>query len=518
MAGYVIVGAGSAGCVLAARLTEDPSVEVTLIEAGGPDSAQEIHIPIALAQLWKSQYDWDYMSQPEPGLDGRYVYLPRGKTLGGSSSLNAMIYIRGHRADYDGWAADGAKGWSYNEVLPYFRKAEANERGDDQFHGKLGPLSVSDGRSRHPLMDAFVRAGVEAGYEENPDFNGASQDGVGWYQCTQRNGMRCSTAGAYLRPATTRPNLKVITDALVTRILFDGQRASGVEIARNGALEAVHADAEVILAAGAYNSPQLLLLSGVGPAADLAALQIPVRLDLPVGVGLQDHPMAFMSWYTDTETLITAATAENAALLQTEGRGPLTSNYAEAGGFFRTRGGLEAPDVQFHAMPVITRGQGLEPPTAHAFSFSPCVLKPTSRGKVSLRSVNPAAKPNILHNYYATAEDRQSMVEGMRIGLDIADQPALRAHIKGAYHVPRSSSKADVWDFVERNTRTVYHPTSTCAIGPVVDSELKVRGVERLRVVDASVMPSVVRGNTNAPTIMIAERAADLIRGPGAAA
>ena len=363
MANYVIVGAGSAGCVLAARLTEDPSVEVTVIEAGGPDSAQEIHIPIALAQLWKSQYDWDYMSQPEPGLDGRYVYLPRGKTLGGSSSLNAMIYIRGHRADYDGWAADGAKGWSYNEVLPYFRKAEANERGDDQFHGKLGPLSVSDGRSRHPLMDAFVRAGVEAGYQENPDFNGASQDGVGWYQCTQRNGMRCSTAGAYLHPAATRPNLKVITDALVTRILFDGQRASGVEIARDGALEAVHADAEVILAAGAYNSPQLLLLSGVGPAADLAALQIPVRLDLPVGVGLQDHPMAFMSWYTDTETLITAATAENAALLQTEGRGPLTSNYAEAGGFFRTRDGLEAPDVQFHAMPVITRGQGLEPPT-----------------------------------------------------------------------------------------------------------------------------------------------------------
>ena len=200
MANYVIVGAGSAGCVLAARLSEDPSIEVTLIEAGGPDSAQEIHIPIALAQLWKSQYDWDYMSQPEPGLDGRYVYLPRGKTLGGSSSLNAMIYIRGHRADYDGWAADGAKGWSYNEVLPYFRKAEANERGDDQFHGKLGPLSVSDGRSRHPLMDAFVRAGVEAGYQENPDFNGASQDGVGWYQCTQRNGMRCSTAARVSAP------------------------------------------------------------------------------------------------------------------------------------------------------------------------------------------------------------------------------------------------------------------------------------------------------------------------------
>jgi choline dehydrogenase len=273
----------------------------------------------------------------------------------------------------------------------------------------------------------------------------------------------------------------------------------------------------VILAAGAYNSPQLLLLSGVGPAADLAALQIPIRLDLPVGVGLQDHPMAFMSWYTETETLITALTPENAALLQTEGRGPLTSNYAEAGGFFRTQAGLEAPDVQFHAMPVITSGQGLEPSLAHAFSFSPCVLKPTSRGKVSLRTANPASKPMIVHNYYATAEDRHTMVEGMRIGLDIADQPALRAHIKAPYDVPRSRSEADIWDFVQRRTRTVYHPTSTCAIGPVVDNELKVHGVDALRVVDASVMPSVVRGNTNAPTIMIAERAADLIRGAGAA-
>ncbi len=371
MANYVVVGAGSAGCVLAARLTEDPTVYVTLIEAGGPDSAPEIHVPAAVGQLMKSQYDWDYSSEPEPGLDGRFVYLPRGKTLGGTSSINAMVYIRGHRADYDGWAAEGAKGWSYKEVLPYFRKAESNERGEDQYHGKLGPLSVCEGRSRHPLMNAFVRAGIEAGYCANPDFNGESQDGVGWYQCTQRNGMRCSTAVAFLHPAMSWPNLKVITNALATRILFDGTRASGVEIARNGALEEVHADAEVILAAGAYNSPQLLLLSGIGPAADLAALQISVRYDLPVGIGLQDHPMAFISWFTDTETLLTAATAENEALLQTEGRGPLSSNHGESGGFFRTRAGLEAPDVQFYAMPLITRGQGLEPPAAHGVSFGP---------------------------------------------------------------------------------------------------------------------------------------------------
>jgi choline dehydrogenase len=345
MTNYVIVGAGSAGCVLASRLTEDPAVQVTLIEAGGPDDAADIHIPLAWGLIRKNQYDWDYMSQPEAGLDGRFVYLPRGKTFGGSSSINAMIYIRGNRADYDGWAAEGAKGWSYNEVLPYFRKAETNERGEDQFHGKLGPLSVCDPRTRHPLTDAFMQAAVEAGYRVNQDFNGASQDGVGFYQVTQRKGKRCSTAGAYLHPAMSRPNLKVLTHALATRILFEGNRATGVEIARDGQLEQIHADTEVILAAGTYNSPQLLLLSGIGPAADLAALQIAVRHDLPVGVGLQDHPLVMMSWYTDTESLLTRPTAEDAALLESEGRGPLSSNGGETGGFFRTRAGLEAPDV-----------------------------------------------------------------------------------------------------------------------------------------------------------------------------
>ena len=333
MAHFVIVGAGSAGCVLAARLTEDPAVEVTLVEAGGADSAQGIHIPMAQAQLRKSEHDWDYMSQPEPGLDGRFVYLPCGKVLGGSSSINAMIYIRGHRADYDEWAANGAKGWGFDEVLPYFRKAESNERGEDQFHGKFGPLSVCDGRSRHQLMDAFVQAGVEAGFAANSDFNGATQDGVGYYQCTQRNGMRCSAAVAYLHSAMSRPNLKVLTHALAARVLFSGDRATGVEIIRDRHLEEIHAETEVILAGGAYNSPQLLMLSGIGPAKDLAPLQIAVRGDLPVGVGLQDHAMAWMSWLTDTESLLTAAVPENFALLQSEGRGPLSSNGAEAGGF-----------------------------------------------------------------------------------------------------------------------------------------------------------------------------------------
>jgi len=372
-------------------------------------------------------------------------------------------------------------------------------------------------------MDAFVEAGVEAGYPRNPDFNGEKQDGVGLYQLTQRNGMRCSAAVAFLHPALRCPNLKVVTDALATRILFDGARASGVEIIHHGEVKEIHAETEVILSAGAYNSPQLLLLSGIGPAADLARLMVPVRVDLPVGEALQDHPIVMMSWNSDTEGLLTAASPDNAQRLSSEGRGPLTSNVAEAGGFFRTRNDLEAPDIQIHAVPAngLIGEEGLVSAMTHGVVFGPCVLKPTSRGKLSLRSADPSSKPRILHNYFATEEDRRSMIEGVRIGLDIAAQPALRAHIKEPNFVPNSGSDTDVWDYVRQYAHTVYHPTSTCAIGPVVDSELKVHGVERLRVVDASVMPSVVRGNTNAPTIMIAERAADLIRGahsPGATA
>ena len=510
---YVIVGAGSAGCVLASRLSENPAAQVVLIEAGPHDNAQEIHIPVSWPSLFKSGHDWDYDSEREPGLDHRRVYLPRGKMLGGSSSMNAMVYIRGARADYDGWARDGAKGWTYDDLLPYFRRSEANERDEDQFHGKLGPLTVSDGRSRFSLMDAFVEAAVEAGHPRNPDFNGESQDGVGLYQLTQRNGMRCSAAGAFLHPALDRPNLKVVTDALTTKILFDGARASGVEILRHGKRQEIHAEIEVILSAGAYNSPQLLMLSGIGPAAELAKLMIPIRVDLPVGEGLQDHPSLLMSWHSDTEGLLTAASPDNAERLSSEGRGPLTSNIAEAGGFFRTRSGLEASDIQFHALPAnILVEDEFSSATTPGVAFGPCLLKPTSRGKLSLRTADPGTKPRILHNYFATEEDRRSMIEGVRIGLDIAARPALRAHIKSPNFVPASTSDADVWDYVRRYAGTTYHPTSTCAIGRVVDVELKVHGVEGLRVVDASVMPSIVRGNTNAPSIMIAEKAADMIR------
>jgi choline dehydrogenase len=510
---YVIVGAGSAGCVLAARLSEDPDVRVSLIEAGAPDTALEIHVPAAFGKLFQSKWDWDYMTDPEPGLDARRRYLPRGKTLGGSSSMNAMIYIRGNRADYDDWAATGATGWGWADVLPYFLRAEDNERGPGDLHGTGGPLTVSDGRSRHPLMEAFLEAAQEAGHKPNDDFNGSEQDGVGYYQLTQRNGMRCSTAVAYLHPALQRPNLEVITDALATRILFDGSRAIGVEYERYNETSLVLADREVLVCAGAYNSPQLLMLSGIGVAAELQAYGIEPRADLAVGENLQDHINVGIGYLTNTESLLTAETPENIALLEREGRGPLTSNIGEAGGFFRTSDDLEAPDCQIHAVPVMYLDEGLGLPTDHGFGFGACVLKPASRGKVFLRSLLPSAKPHIVHGYFTHPADRETMIKAVRVLADIAAQPALGPHRRADLRVPASDSEADIWEFIKRECQTLYHPTSTCAIGAVVDPQLRVLGLDGLRVVDASVMPTVIRGNTNAPTIMIAEKAADLIRG-----
>ncbi|MEV7566413.1 GMC family oxidoreductase [Streptomyces tanashiensis] len=510
---YVIVGAGSAGCVLAARLSEDPDVRVALVEAGGPDTAQEIHVPAAFPQLFKSGLDWDLDTDPEPGIDGRRAYLPRGKVFGGSSSINAMIYIRGSRADYDGWAAAGATGWSYDDVLPYFKRAEDNERGADEFHGTGGPLTVSDGRSAHPLASAFVRAAEQAGHKANEDFNGETQFGVGRYQLTQRDGLRCSAAVAYLHPALERPNLTVFPSALAHRVVIEGGRATGVEVERDGAVEVIRAEREVILSAGAYESPKLLMLSGVGPAASLAAFGIDVVQDLPVGQGLQDHYMTLLNFRTDTESLLGAATAENAALLQSEGRGPLTSNIGEAGGFFRSRPELEAPDVQFHAAPVLFHQEGLGAPVGHGFAFGPCVVAPTSRGAVTLRSPRPDAAPRIVHNYLTTAEDRASIGAGIRIALDIAARPAVAELVTGTFDAPASESDAELLAWARRSGQTLFHPTSTCAIGSVVDPELRVFGVAGLRVVDASVFPSVPRGNTNAPTIMAAEKAAGLIKG-----
>lgn len=509
---YVIVGAGSAGCVLAARLSEDAAVQVALIEAGPIDDAPEVHTPVAFSQLFKSEFDWDYSSEPEPALLGRRLYLPRGKVLGGSSSMNAMIYIRGNRADYDEWAAERATGWSYDEILPYFIKAENNERGASRFHGANGPLFVQDSRSQHPLIDRIIEAFLQAGYPHNNDFNGESQLGAGRYQVTQHNGMRWSAAAAYLHPNRGRKNLDIITQAIVAKVVLERSRAVGIEIQRHGEKRVIRAEREVILSGGAYNSPQILMLSGIGKPGDLNALGIEPRVDLPVGDDLQDHPSVLLSYFTDTRTLFRAGTDEDVRLFQQSGRGPLSSNISEGGGFFRTDPSMELPDVQFHAGPVMFYGEGLSQPFDDAYVLGPLVLKPTSRGTVKLRSARPDSKPRIFNNYLATEEDRRSMIRGVQLTMDVAQRPALTEVCRGPHLVPASRSDADVWAFIERHTQTFYHPTSTCGIGRVVDPQLRVFGVESLRVVDASIMPTVIRGNTNAPVIAIAERAADLMR------
>jgi choline dehydrogenase-like flavoprotein len=510
---YVVVGGGSAGCVLAARLSEDGASSVALLEAGPPDDLEEILIPARLGLLFKTHVDWDFDSEPEPRLGARRIYLPRGRVLGGSSALNGMVYIRGSRTDFDEWAAMGLDGWGYEDVVPYFKRSEDNERGADAFHAVGGPLTVSDSRSLQPLCDAWVQASLQAGHPHNEDFNGPTQEGVGRYQVTQRDGLRCSAARAFLAPARERPNLDVITEAHATRILFEGDRASGVEFTRFGQVAEALAAREVILCAGAYQSPQLLMLSGIGPGGHLRTLEIEVRQDLPVGENLQDHPTALMTFRTTMKGLMGAWTPENRALLEREGRGPLTSNLAEGCGFLRTRPALAAPDVQFTAGVSMFFDEGLGVPFDHGHGFGPNVARPTSRGRVTLRSRMPTAKPRIHNDFLATEEDRETMLAGMRIALDMAEQPALRDIRIEPVRAPASDSDEDIMEFVGRNTQTNYHPVGTCAMGSVVDAQLRVLGVEGLRVADASVMPTIIRGNTNAPTIMIAEKAADLVRG-----
>jgi choline dehydrogenase len=426
-----------------------------------------------------------------------------------------MVYIRGNRRDYDEWRDLGNPGWGWDDVLPYFKRAEDNERGASEFHGAGGPLSVADSHSMHPLADAFVEAAAATGMGKVDDFNTGEQDGVGRYQMTQRNGMRCSTAVAYLHPALPRENLELVPMGFVTRVLFDGSRAFGVEAVVNGEPIALHAQREVILCAGTYQSPQLLMLSGIGPRDELHGYGIDVLVDQPaVGGNLQDHLNAGVILFTDDPTMLeTAETGENVALLETQGRGPLTSNIAEAGGFWRSRDGLDAPDVQFHFAPVMFADEGLMEPFDHAYSYGACVVKPTARGRVSLRSADPADKPRILTNFLGTEEDWAVQVAGIRKCLEIREQSPLKGYEREPYEVPDSDDEEAIRAHVRAKAHHLYHPVGTCAMGSVVDAELRVQGVEGLRVVDASVMPTLTRGNTNAPTIMIAEKAADLVHG-----
>ncbi|HTB70852.1 MAG TPA: GMC family oxidoreductase N-terminal domain-containing protein [Solirubrobacteraceae bacterium] len=512
---YVIVGAGSAGCVLAARLSEDPDVRVLLLESGPPDVNENIHVPLGYLKLGSTEVDWDYHSAPEHECNDRRITLPRGRVLGGSSSINAMVYIRGNRRDYDEW---GVVGWSAADLLPYFIKAEDNERGASQWHGAGGPLPVSEERSHNRISRAFVDAGEQAGLVRNDDFNGAEQDGVGMYQVTQRGGMRASTAVAYLHPASERPNLDVMPYMHVRRVLFDGTRAVGVEASRLGELQQLRAEREVILCGGSYNSPQLLMLSGIGPAEHLTMREVEVLLDQPaVGENLSDHAAAQLVWTTpEPESLLLAL--EPGALEQYEATqtGPFASNLAEAGGFARVGSDAPAPDTQFHVAPVQIVEEGMRDPEAHGVWASPCLLTPHSRGSVRLASNDPTAKPIVHNAFYTAGDDMQRMIAGLRLLLEICGQPAMKPYAQTPFNTPSGDSDEALRAHVARTTFAIYHPVGTCRMGAdataVVDAELRVNGVEGLRVVDASAMPTVPRGNTNAPTIALAERAADVIR------
>ena len=525
---YIIVGAGSAGCVLAARLTESPSVSVLLLEAGPPDAADEIHIPLMLNLLFQSGYDWGFTTVPQDRAAGQTVYWPRGRVVGGSSSINAMIYIRGNKYDYNTWRDEyGCDGWGYNDILPYFIRAEHNSRGPSAYHGGSGPLSVVDPKFKTASASAFVESAVNSGAVANSDFNGQLQDGVGFYQLTQKDGRRWSAADAYLHPAEPRPNLTVLTDALATSVVVEGGRAVGVKYLHRGSEQLARAEAEVIVSGGAVNSPQLLMLSGIGPADHLREHGISVVADSPgVGANLSDHPIVAAIWSTPkVRSLAEMAGPANLLRWRLAHSGPFTANIAQSGGFARTETGLPAPDIQWHALPVPFRNGGLADPADRALSVLVTLVDVRSRGRIMLRSADPRHKPLIDPGYLTDPADLEALMRGVGMVRRIAATRPLRKMVT-AEQAPGSGLRtdADLRDFVRGAVTTIYHPVGTCSmsgdarvdasrLAGVVDTELRVRGVECLRVVDASVMPTAPRGNTNAPTIAVAERAADMISG-----
>ena len=516
---HVVVGAGSAGCVLAARLTEDPGIRVLLVEAGGDDRVDEITIPAAFSKQFRTRMDWGYSTDEQKHASGRRLYWPRGKSLGGSSSMNAMIYIRGSRQDYDEWAAlTGDESWSYSAVLPLFKRSEDNVRGPSQYHSAGGPLRVEDQRSPHPWTTAFLADAAAAGHAPNPDFNGATQEGSGLYQVTQRRGRRWSAASAFLRPALGRPNLTVRTNALATRVLVEGGRAVGVEYRSAGAVRRAMVDGEVLLSGGAVNSPQLLMLSGIGPAPHLRDTGVDVVHDLPgVGQGLQDHPVMPVICTARGSSLKDAESFAQVVAYYTRRRGMLTSNIGEGGTFLRSRPDLPDVDLQFHFAPVKFWAQSLYDPDEDAWTIGVTLVRVASTGSVRLRSADPTWAPAIDGGYLSHEEDLDALVAGTKLAREVARGPALSSTATGEWRPGPDARTDDALREAARDSiESLYHPACSCRMGTddlaVVDSQLRVHGLDGLRVVDASVMPRLVRGNTNAPTIMIAERAADLVR------
>ena len=519
---YIIVGSGSAGSVLANRLSANPEAKVLLLEAGGSDSSFYVRMPAGIASLSGLRFNWGYETAPQPALHGRRMYWPRGRLVGGSSSVNAMVYMRGQPADYDHWRQLGNAGWSYADVLPLFKKAERNERLHDEFHGDDGPLNVAERPYTNPLSHVFVEAAQQAGLPFNPDFNGAVQQGCGLFQVTQKNGARWSAASAYLHPVAARPNLTILTKAQATRVLIEKGRAVGVEYVRRGRRHTARAAQEVLLAGGAINSPQLLLLSGVGPAEELRAIGVPVLLDLPgVGKNLQDHLNVNIVQHAvkgvaldgKGRGLAPIAVALQFLLFKT---GPGTSNLAEAGAFAISNPGAATPDIQYHFIPAQVVDHARTPMDGEGITLHACCLRPQSRGEIRLASTDPLQPPVMDPNYLAADYDLKILIAGIKQGREILAAAAFKPWL-GEERLPGAASQSDaeLEEFIRATAETEYHPVGTCKMGndpmAVVDERLRVRGIERLRVIDASIMPALVSGNTNAPTIMIAEKAAEMI-------
>ena len=525
---YIVVGAGSSGCVLANRLSEDPENSVCLIEAGPKDKSPWIHLPIGYGKtMWDPKLNWKFETEPDPGMNQRKIYWPRGKCLGGSSSINGLIFIRGQKEDYDGWKALGNKGWGWDDVLPYFKKSEGNDRLNGPLHSQTGPLKASSIPKKHPLVEAFIKSAEELGVPETDDFNNLTQEGVGYYQLTTNKGLRCSTAVAYLKPAKgRRPNLTILTDSQVMRVLFEGRRAVAIELNRNGEKQIIRANKEIILSAGALQSPQILQLSGIGPAKLLSEFNIPLIHDLPgVGENLQDH-LQYRLIYELNQPIST-----NVQLSSLLGKammgldwllfrgGPLSIGINQGGLFTKVMKSSTTPDIQFHLATLSADMAGGNVHPFPGFTMSVCQLRPESRGHVRIQSNDPLVPPKMFANYLATEHDRATSVAAVNFARKIAQTEPLKSLIEREIKPNNPQSDADILEFCRNSGATIFHPTGTCQMGTddnplaVLDSDLKVRGVTGLRVVDCSAMPTLPSGNTNWPAVMLAERASDLILG-----